>query len=108
MREPLVFLEKVFHYYGDVARPRIPNLRICSIAYPGGIKHVLQEKTIAITASHSTTRYSRVCSVTPSSPAGSLWLRQRRLMQPMFHRQKVAGLGALMADSTLQTLDRWR
>jgi cytochrome P450 len=29
-------------------------------------------------------------------------------MQPMFHRQKVAGFGTLMAECTLQMLDRWR
>jgi cytochrome P450 len=35
-------------------------------------------------------------------------LKQRRLMQPTFHRQKISGFGALMADCTLQMLERWR
>jgi cytochrome P450 len=39
---------------------------------------------------------------------GSLWLKQRRLMQPTFHRQKIAAFAALMTDCTLQMLERWR
>ncbi len=37
-----------------------------------------------------------------------LWLRQRRLMQPLFHRRSVAAFGALMTDETLAMLKRWR
>jgi len=43
MREPLVFLEKMFCDYGNVARTRILNLRIYLIAHPEGIKHVLHD-----------------------------------------------------------------
>jgi cytochrome P450 len=39
---------------------------------------------------------------------GSLWLRQRRLIQPVFHRRSVAAFGALMTDETLAMLERWR
>ena len=30
---------------------------------------------------------------------GDLWLRQRRLMQPAFHRQKIEGLAAILFRS---------
>lgn len=38
---------------------------------------------------------------------GELWRRQRRLIQPHFHHQQMAGLTALMIDSIAGTLDSW-
>src|SRR5262249_25035202 len=38
---------------------------------------------------------------------GEFWLRQRRLLQPAFHRQHVLGFGQLITDSAAQMLDRW-
>ena len=39
---------------------------------------------------------------------GALWLRQRRLIQPVFHRRSVAAFGSLMTGQTLAMLERWR
>jgi cytochrome P450 len=100
MREPLVFLEKMFRDYGDVARVRILNLRVCSIAHPEGIKHVLQENHRNYRKSFDYKMLARLLGQGLVTSEGSLWLRQRRLIQPMFHRQKVAGFGTLMAECT--------
>ncbi len=35
-------------------------------------------------------------------------LRQRRLVQPAFHRQRLAGYAAVMADRAVRTSERWR
>ena len=39
---------------------------------------------------------------------GDAWLRQRRLMQPAFHRQRIAALGQMMVEETLAVLARWQ
>ena len=39
---------------------------------------------------------------------GDFHLRQRRLMQPAFHRQRVAAYGEAMTHYAAQTSDRWR
>jgi cytochrome P450 len=39
---------------------------------------------------------------------GDAWLRQRRLMQPAFHRQRITALGQMMVDETLDALARWQ
>ena len=41
------------------------------------------------------------------SEAGT-WLRQRRLLQPAFHRQRVAAYGEVMTASTVRRLAAWR
>lgn len=38
---------------------------------------------------------------------GESWLRQRRLMQPAFHRKQIADFAAIMTDATAAMLDRW-
>ncbi|HEX8098201.1 MAG TPA: cytochrome P450, partial [Pyrinomonadaceae bacterium] len=39
---------------------------------------------------------------------GDFWLRQRRLAQPVFHRQRIEGFAKVMTDSTEAMLERWR
>ncbi len=41
------------------------------------------------------------------SSEGELWLRQRRLAQPAFHRQRLAQLTDLMRDAAREMLNRW-
>jgi cytochrome P450 len=38
---------------------------------------------------------------------GDFWLRQRRMMQPAFHRQKVAAFGQKMVQAAERMLARW-
>ena len=38
---------------------------------------------------------------------GSFWLRQRRMMQPQFHRQRLAALTDLMVSAMDEALDTW-
>jgi cytochrome P450 len=38
---------------------------------------------------------------------GSFWLRQRRMMQPQFHRQRLAALTELMVSAMNEALDTW-
>jgi cytochrome P450 len=108
MRDPLPFLERMFRHYGDVVRLRIMKLRVYSIAHPDGIKHVLQDNHRNYRKSFDYKILARLLGQGLVTSEGSLWLRQRRLMQPMFHRQKVTGFGTLMAECTQEMLDRWR
>lgn len=39
---------------------------------------------------------------------GETWLRQRRLAQPAFHKQKVAAFTRVMSQATEEMLERWR
>lgn len=39
---------------------------------------------------------------------GPLWLRQRRMIQPAFARQRIEAYGQVMVEHTLRMLDGWR
>jgi cytochrome P450 len=38
---------------------------------------------------------------------GAFWLRQRRMLQPQFHRQRLAALTALMSEAIAEALQSW-
>jgi cytochrome P450 len=39
---------------------------------------------------------------------GDVWLRQRRLAQPAFHRQRIASFAKIITDSTEAMLEHWK
>jgi cytochrome P450 len=107
-RNPIPFLEKSFRQYGDIVQMRFMNLRIFAVAHPEGVKHVLQENHRNYTKSFDYQILARLLGQGLVTSEVPLWLSQRRLMQPMFHRQKIAAFGDIMAERTLQMLNRWR
>jgi cytochrome P450 len=39
---------------------------------------------------------------------GDFWKKQRRMMQPLFHKERIAAYGQRMVDLTEQALSSWR
>ncbi len=107
MRAPLPCLEKMFRQYGDVVHLRMLNLHVYAIAHPDGIRHALQDNHRNYTKSADYQILARLLGNGLVTSEGALWLRQRRLMQPMFHRQKIAAFGAMMTECTGEMLERW-
>jgi cytochrome P450 len=107
MRAPLPYLEKMFRQYGDVVHLRMLNLHVYAIAHPDGIRHALQDNHRNYTKSADYQILARLLGNGLVTSEGALWLRQRRLMQPMFHRQKIAAFGAMMTECTGEMLERW-
>ena len=107
MRDPLVFMGKAFREYGDIVQMRFFNLRIFAIAHPDGIKHALQDNHRNYTKSFDYQILARLLGNGLVTSEGELWLRQRRLMQPMFHKQKIAAFGKMMAECAGAMLERW-
>jgi cytochrome P450 len=78
------------------------------IAHPDGVRQVLQENVKNYTKDHIS--YGMVRWIVGNglvSSQGSFWLRQRRLAQPAFHRQRVAAMGRQMTEATREMMERW-
>lgn len=102
------FLMNTFHTYGDVAGYRLGPIRSFLVSHPDGVRHVLQEHVKNYTKDHIS--YGMVRWVTGNgllTSQGDFWLRQRRLAQPAFHRQRIAAMGDMMVARTEQMLERW-
>jgi cytochrome P450 len=94
--------------YGNICHYRILRWPVYLISHPDYIKHVLQDNqrnygkdTFAYRALRLILGYGLVTS------QGDFWLRQRRLAQPAFHRQRIEGFAALMTRATRDMLNRW-
>jgi cytochrome P450 len=107
MRNPLKTIGGDWKRYGDVVRYRLGSLLVFLVVHPDGVKHVLQENHRNYVKSPDYNILKRVLGEGLLTSEAPLWLRQRRLMAPLFHRQRIAEFGATMVDSTLKMLDRW-
>jgi cytochrome P450 len=106
-RDPFRFLMRLALKH-DVARYRSGTERAYIVSNPDYIKHVLVEKAW---------NYSKDTFINGSFKnaiadgllvtEGEFWSRQRRIMRPAFHQQRLFQLGHGMTEATLEMLDRW-
>jgi cytochrome P450 len=107
-RDKLGFIRSLTRY-GDVARYRMAHLTWYQVNHPEGIRRVLQENNRNYGKGSLTLGiFKPVVGEGLLTSEGGLWLRQRRLMQPVFHRRSVAAFGSLMTEETLAMLERWQ
>jgi cytochrome P450 len=106
-REPLPMFDNLIHHYGDVARLALRNYRLYVIVQPDHIKHVLQDRSsnYQIAGIFDETRPVVGAGLTTSN--GDSWRRQRRLVQPAFHRQHIGSFASLIATATHGLVEKW-
>jgi cytochrome P450 len=109
-KNPLGFLEDcAWGGYGDVAYLTFLGQPTYVLNLPEHIEHVLvtrqrnyiKDKLQRVLLEEFLGRGLLVSE-------GDFWLRQRRLMQPAFHRQRVAAYGQLMSEQALRLRALWR
>jgi cytochrome P450 len=109
-RDPLGYLEDcAWGGYGDVAYLTFLGQPTYVLNLPEHIEHVLVTRQ----RNYIKDKLQRVLlgeflgqGLLVSD--GDFWLRQRRLMQPAFHRQRIAAYGQLMGEQTLRLRAQWR
>ena len=105
---PHAFLLQIACQYGNVVRYPVGPLAAYLVVHPDGVKHVLQDN--AKNYSKDTFQYNLLSSITGRgllTSDGDFWLRQRRLAQPAFHRQRIAGFAGLMTAYAEAMVARW-
>jgi cytochrome P450 len=107
-RDALGFLTRTSRAHGAVARYRLGPLRSYLVTHPDGVKRVLQDNVNNYTKDHIS--YSLVRWIGGNglvTSQGDFWLRQRRLAQPAFHRQRIGAMAGMMTRATQELLERW-
>ncbi len=105
---PLHALARFSQRYGDVFQYPVGFWTIYVVASPEGVRQVLQENNRNY--SKATFQYNLLGLVAGNgllSSDGAFWLRQRRLAQPAFHRDRLVRVGALTVAATEAMLNRW-
>jgi len=105
-RNPLQFYMDAAKF-GDIVRVQMGPWFHHFLTHPDHIKHVLQDNN---------QNYGRSIFMKMLKPAlgdglltseGDFWRRQRRLAQPVFHRQRIAAFATIMTEAAESMLQRW-
>src|SRR5436305_9004969 len=81
--------------------------RIFLISDPQHIKHILVTHNKSFTKSRGLERTKRLLGNGLLTSEGAFHLRQRRLMQPAFHRDRIAGYGRTMVEYADRMRTAW-
>ncbi len=93
--------------YGDIVHLKAGPYHGYLLSDPPDIKHVLQDNARNY---HKSPLYDRLKDGLGRgllTSEDSFWLRQRRLAQPAFHRQRLVAMADVMSECAQQALDRW-
>jgi cytochrome P450 len=93
--------------YGDIVHLTAGPYDGYLLTDPADIKHVLQDNARNY---HKSPLYDRLRDAIGNgllTSEDAFWLRQRRLTQPAFHRQRLVAMAETMVACTEQTLARW-
>ncbi len=106
--DPLERWTRIREQHGPVAHYRFGRSNTFFISDAEGVKRVLQDNPANYTKEHPS--YGMLRKLFGNglfTSEGSFWLRQRRLAQPAFHRQRIAAMGTLMTAAAEETASRW-
>jgi len=108
-RDPIRFALDMWHRYGDIVRIRFLFWQGYLVFHPDQIKHILQDNHRNYTKDFFTLNaFKAFVGNGLVTNNGNSWLQQRRLMQPAFHRKRLAAFGTLITGTTVEMLERWQ
>jgi cytochrome P450 len=107
--DPLALYTRAQRTLGDVVRLRgIPGISWYLVTHPSGVEHVLKTRGRNYRKPDRFNAPVRALAGNGILAAeGDTWLQNRRLMQPAFHSQRLAGLVSQMADGADAAAERW-
>jgi cytochrome P450 len=93
--------------YGDIVHMKAGPYHGFLVTDPAHIRHVLQDNARNY---HKSPLYDRLRDNLGNgllTSEDAFWLRQRRLAQPAFHRERIQAMAATMVECTEHMLERW-
>jgi cytochrome P450 len=103
-RDPLTFFTRTARTYGDVARFSFGPQPVFLVSHPDFIEDVLVTSARKFMKGIALQRAKRLLGEGLLTSEGQMHLRQRRTIQPLFHRQHVQRLSETMVTHAA----RWR
>jgi len=106
-RDPLAFLLGLRDRYGDIARVPLGGETLYLFSHPDLVRDVLVTNHRNFHKGRGLERAKMLLGEGLLTSEDEFHLRQRRLSQPAFHRQRIAAYGAIMAEYAASRRDRW-
>lgn len=106
-RDRLGFICRVAREHGDIAHVRIGSRHLFVVNHPDLIRDVLVTHNRNFVKGRGLQRARRLLGDGLLTSEGERHLRQRRLAQPAFHKQRIASYAETMAEYARRTGARW-
>lgn len=108
-RDPLQFLRTSAKAYGEIAHLRFgPKRHVYLLTNPDHIKEVLVSKQAHFRKGKGLQVARAVVGDGILTSEGEKHMRQRRLMQPAFHRERIAAYGGAMVRQGVELMREWK
>ena len=107
-RDWVAFLDALVKQYGDILYFRLFNIPICIVSHPEYIESVCTSHYTRFIKSKDYRALRRIFGNGLLVSEGESWHRQRRLVQPAFHRERIAAYGNLMVTYADRMLGTWQ
>lgn len=107
-RDPLGFFSRLAREYGEVVYFRLGPQPVFLLGHPDHIRDVLITNNQNFIKSEGLQRAKRLLGEGLLTSEGEFHLRQRRLAQPAFHRQRIVGYASTMVEYAARMGDQWR
>jgi cytochrome P450 len=93
--------------YGDIVSGRFGPKRILFINHPDLVEEVLVHQNRKFIKHYRLRQAKLTLGEGLLTSEGEFWRAQRKLMQPAFHRERIAAFGDLMVDFTERLIRSW-
>ena len=107
-RDPVGFLTKLARTYGDLVPFTLGSQPVLLLNHPEYFNQVLVVDHRNFVKAPGMERSKGLLGEGLLTSEGDFHLRQRRLAQPAFHRQRLPGYGAAMTEYGLRMRDQWQ
>jgi cytochrome P450 len=102
------FLEASMHEYGEIFRLSAGPHDLYMVCNPEHARRVLATNAVNYIKGNIFAKFEGILGDGLFTSGGELWRRQRRLMQPHFHRDVVERLTSAMTGTIAEVIGRWR
>ena len=97
-RDPLAFFSNLAHTYGDVSHVHMAGEHLFLLNHPNLVRDVLVTNQRNFLKGRGLERARRFLGQGLLTSEGATHLRQRRLMQPTFHRDRISSYASVMTE----------
>lgn len=102
------FLQRMARQYGDVVYLPTAGQQVYFFSHPDAVRDVLVTQQHKFKKSRMLERARVLLGDGLLTSEGALHLRQRRLVQPSFHRDRLTGYAATMVQRAQAACERWQ
>ena len=107
-KSPFAMLSQIARDQGDFVRLKIGPKSVYLVSDPALFQHILRDQVKIYRKSQFLYNAAKpMVGEGLLTSEGETWLRQRRMIQPYFHRQRIAVFARMMTDVITATMDAW-